>query len=104
MNIRNLSPSSAAPKVFCNTPQTGPPDAAHIAYWDPARILAEIAAKRVAIAQHEKYSTHPALKGPKRDWCDCQDTNDGMIHGEWPCDTLKAFASVYDDCPEDWHT
>lgn len=33
---------------------TGDADGAHIAHWDPARVLADIAAKRAIVAEHQR--------------------------------------------------
>ena len=39
-----------------------PHEAEHIAYWNPTRILAEIAAKRAILGQATRFAHHP-------DWC-----------------------------------
>jgi hypothetical protein len=65
-------------------------DARHAARHDPARVLAEVEAKRRIIAEH-----HPV------DPCDAHDASFDTI----PCDTLLALASVYAEHPdyrEEW--
>jgi hypothetical protein len=70
----------------------------HIATWDPARVLAEIAAKRVVLDAHTKLTG--AVSGDT--WCTCQD-----LHETWPCITLRALATVWnahEDFDESWRT
>lgn len=57
-------------------------DAAHIALWDPARVLREIAAKRAILELHAE-----AGMG------DCAHSSD-------PCPTLRHLAAVYADHPD----
>jgi hypothetical protein len=69
---------------------------AHIARHDPARVLAECAAKRRIVKRH------PAVSG-----C-CETCTDKMSHprpSEWaavryPCPTLRDLAAVYADHPD----
>lgn len=64
------------------------PAAAHIARHDPARVLAEVAAKRAILRLHV-----PEVPS----WCPRCDS--------WPCSTLKALALPYaghPDCREEW--
>lgn len=60
--------------------------AAHIARHDPARVLADVAAKRKIVEMH-----HPI------DPCDA---HDGATQKTVNCDTLRALASMYADHPE----
>jgi hypothetical protein len=55
--------------------------AEHIARHDPARVLAECAAKRRIVEMHEAAVNHDEMCG-------------------WPCETLLALAAVYADNPE----
>jgi hypothetical protein len=62
-------------------------DPAHIARWDPARVLREVEAKRQIVEQH--------------DWGNCC-TGDSPVRASdpnWRCPTLRALASVYADRP-----
>lgn len=73
-------------------------DAAHIARWDPARVLAECAAKRKIIALHAPMTPH-------RECPTCREN--GGNHGNYPCDTLLALAQPYAGRPgwrEEWTT
>jgi hypothetical protein len=85
------------------TGEFNPEDSAHIAEWDPARVLREIDTKRQLLDEH-------------------QDVNDGScgtcVDGEWgypihggsspqrfPCRTLRLLALPYADRPgfrEEW--
>jgi hypothetical protein len=67
--------------------------AEHMAHWDPTRVLAEIEAKRAIMAMHE-YVDQRRLG--RHQFCICQ-AEDGVLHGSWPCYTLKHMASVYAD-------
>jgi hypothetical protein len=62
--------------------------AEHIARWDPARVVAECAAKRAILDQHER--AHRVCVTCER---------------EFPCPTLEIMAAVYSDHPdydEEW--
>lgn len=65
-------------------------DAQHIARHDPARVLAECAAKRAIIAEHQQ------------DHLGAVCTRCRFIGGymEYPCPTLEALAAVYADHPD----
>lgn len=58
-------------------------DARHAANWDPARVLAEVEAKRAIIERH--------ASGPAGD---CE--HDGW---PWPCPDVLTLAEVYRDRP-----
>jgi hypothetical protein len=55
----------------------------HIARHDPARVLADVAAKRRIMLEHS-----PSSQGI----CECS--------APWPCPTLRALAAVYADHPD----
>jgi hypothetical protein len=75
-------------------------EGAHVARWDPARVLAECAAKRAIIGEHResRYFTHQG--------CVVCRTGDGpLLPVEYPCPTVRALAAVYADHPDyqsDW--
>lgn len=62
-------------------------------------------AKRRILALHPMSSTDPIWSyGPDTDvpvrhHCECQ-TDDGLIYGEWPCETLRLLAWPYDQHPD----
>jgi hypothetical protein len=62
-------------------------DAAHIAHWDPARVLAECAAKRRIVAHHTPAYDPRGLK--PRDVC--------LHPSDNPCPTLRLLAQPYRD-------
>lgn len=65
-------------------------DAAHIAPWDPARVLAEVAAKREILALHHEY----------RGCCPyCVDAGGPHRREAWPCPTLRALSAPYRSAP-----
>jgi uncharacterized protein DUF6221 len=69
--------------------------AAHIARWDPARVLAECATKRRLITEHR----------PIDGMCGhcSQDEEQPAPVGWWvptPCETLLALAAIYADHPD----
>jgi len=67
----------------------------HIARHDPARVLAECAAKRAIVAEHVAYFEVCAV-------CYDQDASSpgDFVMKAYPCDTLRALASVYADHPD----
>lgn len=69
----------------------------HIA--DPARVLAEVAAKRAILAVHTLVTRvefdqddESVVNGG---YCDPCHMIDGFPYGDWPCDTLKWMAAPY---------
>lgn len=74
-------------------------DAVHIARHDPARVLAEVAAKRRIIDLH--HSLGPSAGTEDEVVCDaCGPEEDISFRvetygGRWPCTTLRLLASVY---------
>ena len=86
-------------------------DARHIARFDPARVLREVAAKRAIVAAHQPME---ALYGGWRidkTWqerglvcttCGFDDSESGVA---WPCLTIRSLAAVYsdhDDYRQEW--
>lgn len=69
-------------------------DGPHIARHDPARALAEVAAKRGILEAHAGRSPRSS------DFCRiCEDP---YTYGPeaWPCDTVRYLASIYKDHPD----
>lgn len=70
----------------------------HIVTWDPARVLAEIAAKRRILGRHRDYDFPPDPDDGPGDYawtprCDtCFET--------WPCPTLLDLAAPYAGHPD----
>lgn len=61
----------------------------HIARYDPARVLADCAAKRAIVELHRP-------SDERNRWCDyCKGTD----HAEYPCETSRILAAVYADHP-----
>lgn len=81
-------------------------DARHASGWSPARVLAEVAAKRRIIDRHPAIPPTPGHWSSVRTiwWCPtCSDADDGPE--SWPCPTIQAVASVYAGRPgwrEEW--
>lgn len=85
--------------------------AAHIAAWDPARVLAWCAAIRavVELHRHEAKGPGPVLYDGSRDLnegvfgcviCSCVDDDPGWhFTGGW-CDTLRQLAAIWADHPD----
>lgn len=64
----------------------------HVMRHDPARVLADCAAKRRIVERHRRCDAH-TVPGD----CDaCLTCGDGSL---WPCDDVLALASVYADRP-----
>lgn len=57
--------------------------ATHIAHHDPTRVIAECASKTIIVKHH-------GMVAGGKPWCEA----DGR---PWPCDTMRALASVYAD-------
>ncbi|MEU7787681.1 DUF6221 family protein [Amycolatopsis sp. NPDC049159] len=79
----------------------------HIVYWDPARVLREVEAKRAIIDMHQpdtQFSSDQQFcrKCATGDSCDdCLDYSTQV----WPCSTLRLLALPYSDHPgyeESW--
>lgn len=71
------------PVVMVSMPSE--PLAFHIARHDPARVLAEVAAKRALVEEH-------GIESSEQEYCKICDTL------TWPCGTLRYLAAVYADC------
>lgn len=70
--------------------------AEHIARHDPARVLADVAAKRAILADHHRTPMDP-------EWCDRCDTGeslDNQVSADYPCPTLLALAQPYAEHPD----
>jgi hypothetical protein len=76
-------------------------DADHIARHDPARVLAECAAKRAIVEEHQPVDyTSMGMESPNA--CHICGIDAGMgewewLRDSWPCPTLRALAAVYAD-------
>jgi hypothetical protein len=74
--------------------------APHVARHDPARVLADVAAKRAIVDEHALLDPPPE---PDDDWplvcrrCEDRRRHDAM---RWPCPTLRRLAAVYADHPD----
>jgi len=78
--------------------------AEHIARHDPARVLAECAAKRAIIAEHAPVD-YSGIGMTSPNACSLCGTELSMSDWEWvldsfPCPTLKALAAIYRDHPD----
>jgi hypothetical protein len=74
------------------------PDAAHIAYWDPARVLADIAAKRAIVAEHASTDDGSGVLTVCR-VCSYRDIWE-RYSDPAPCRTLRLLAAVYTSHPD----
>lgn len=70
-------------------------DAEHIARHDPARVLADVAAKRAIVERHTPYPDAGAPFAYCED-CGCLDCSPV----DWPCANLRHLAAVYADHPD----
>lgn len=92
----SIAASDDEPQAFLTSEQ-----ADHIARHDPARVLAECAAKRAIVGEHELVE-----KVYLKDYCStCADWEnsefgEGPPGIEWPCPTLRAVAAVYASHPD----
>lgn len=64
-----------------------------ILFNDPARVLADVEAKRRIVGLHPSY-------GGYGERCATCQSEDDLAGDPWPCPTLRALASVYADHPE----
>lgn len=77
------------------------PNVDHIARWDPARVLAECAAKRALIGLHADDGPSQGYVGGRYDEMPhacgiCGTHGEYGEYGEpWPCGTLRALAQPY---------
>lgn len=71
---------------------------AHIAYWDPARVLADIAAKRAIVAEYRTHAEHRQRYGDKE-----TDYSWGArTKLDWICKLLAAPYAAHPDYDEAW--
>lgn len=73
--------------------------------WDPARVLAEITAKRAIIDAHPNVNDGDCGTCVVGRWG--YPTHGGSTIERWPCPTLRALAATYADHPdfdESWRT
>jgi hypothetical protein len=73
----------------------------HIARHDPARVLADVQAKRAILKEHPSEGPIDEHWSWSRlyPWCTtCSDADDGPTY--WPCRTVLLLASVYADHPD----
>jgi hypothetical protein len=71
--------------------------AVHIARWDPARVLAEVEAKRRILDIHHHIECQHDRYGPGGDCAECGN--------EYPCETTRLLAQPYAGRPgwrEEW--
>jgi hypothetical protein len=72
----------------------------HVARHDPARVLSEVEAKRLLLAEHLPL----LLSSSQRFFCDCQ-AQDGVITALYPCLTVQLLAlphADHADYREEW--
>lgn len=66
-------------------------DAEHIARWNPARVMAEVEARRGLLARHDRIGTrwvgHPRADREERYCMGCDEV--------WPCETVRLLALPY---------
>lgn len=77
--------------------------AGHVVRWDPARVLAECAAKRRIIEEHDNVNDGNCGTCVVGHWG--YPTNGGASPARWPCPTLLALAQPYAGRPgwrEEW--
>jgi hypothetical protein len=93
---------------------TWPHEAAHISRHDPARVLADVAAKRAILAEHEpRVVVDGYIQGEAKRRQACavcvefyDDENSGGLvtrereHRDFPCDTIRALVRPYADHPD----
>jgi hypothetical protein len=76
---------------------------AHIARWDPVRVLAECAAKRAVLELHTPSEawTVPTMPGARqrRACVTCGNYEDGPVI-DWPCATALAVAAPFASHPD----
>ncbi|WBB73251.1 DUF6221 family protein [Micromonospora sp. WMMD1128] len=71
-------------------------DREHIARHDPARVLAEVDAKRRIIDEHEPYPQPQRMATGEILACStCGSVDDSPV--EWPCPTVRLLALPYAD-------
>jgi hypothetical protein len=80
-------------------------EAEHIARWDPARVLAEVDAKRRILELHAPVNDYDP-NGPVCSTCgEAGNPGDETAVVRWPCSTVRLVALPYADRPgyrEEW--
>lgn len=75
---------------------------AHIARWEPTRVLREVETKRRLLAGHEPCETYLGVRqcGACADMCHSE-TGIGCDYPDapWPCDNVRLLAAPYSDRP-----
>ncbi len=80
-------------------------EAAHIAHWDPARVLAECEAKRKVVELHTEGVDYDQEGNRFSTGCNECGGDTYMTVVPWPCPTLRYLAQPYADHPdfrEEW--
>jgi hypothetical protein len=90
----------------------GPEEAAHIARYDPARVLREVEAKRAILGMHSPTRPHPEFGftypaaarfcgycGPGDNW-QAEQEPDHYPFALWPCRHARLVVAVWDDHPD----
>lgn len=94
------SDASRHPGAIVVGPYDHLPDelAEHIARHDPARVLAEVNAKRAILDEHQPLK----IEGDKIAGCQTCSWRDDMevLQVEWPCPTVRLLALPYADHPD----
>ena len=101
---------SGSPELWDDEGALGMRDetAAHIARWDPARVLAECEAKRRIVELHEDGGNYSigGYGGPVVTYIACSMCGTAGEYDEpWPCGTLRLLALPYVNHPdyqEEW--
>jgi hypothetical protein len=74
--------------------------AEHIARWDPARVLAEVDAKRRILDEHEAMAGDTYGQRAGQDVCEtCKESGSRYYHEPYPCPTVRLLALPFADRP-----
>lgn len=85
-------------KPVANWDEDGPdPLLEHIARHDPARVLADVAAKREIIALHAPFDAWADIPGPHGPQIVCRECAGARMY---PCPTLRVLAAPYAEHPD----
>jgi hypothetical protein len=71
----------------------------HIARWDPARVLAEVEAKRRILEEH-RLASYRASWDEDQDICGTCRYDNGLDVYPYPCPTVRLLALPYADHPD----
>lgn len=102
--------ANTSPEMVTGIPRSyaAAPVAIHIARWNPARVLAEVAAKQKVVNLHSPRRTPGPTMPVGGEWTETYNLDcitcggDDRLSPSWPCKTILLLAAPYADHADYW--